>query len=171
MLVKEAPGCSSGSIYFYNTHCLPCKQTDIFVCECVCAQYEISFRLKDLVAKYFKIEVLGIISNVKLKHLSEISNEVIECSGYLPLLHKRRVESCGYSPPFRIWCIILGVLYRVNLAPVPLTIFRSNSKFDQNLQCCSSKCHLPITTKFCTRHDSVTVVTCAKFHCDRLSMF
>ena len=57
------------------------------------------------------------------------------------------------------------------LAPVPLTIFRSNSKFDQKLQCSSLKCTLPTTTKFCTRHDSVTVVTCAKFRCDRLSMF
>ena len=56
-------------------------------------------------------------------------------------------------------------------APVPLTIFRPNSKFDQNLQCSSLKCILPTTTKFCTRHDSVTVVTCAKFRCDRLSIF
>ena len=54
------------------------------------------------------------------------------------------------------------------LAPVPLTIFRSNSKFDQNLQCSGLKCTLLITIimKFCTRHDSVTVVTCAKFCCD-----
>ena len=56
-------------------------------------------------------------------------------------------------------------------APVPLTVFRSNLTFDQNLECSSLKCVLPITTKFCTRHDSVTVVTCAKFHCDRLSIF
>ena len=56
-------------------------------------------------------------------------------------------------------------------APVPLTIFRSNSKFDQNLQYSSLKCTLPTTTKFCTRHDSVTVVTCAKFRCDRLNIF
>ena len=25
--------------------------------------------------------------------------------------------------------------------------------------------------KFCTRHDSVTVMTCAKFHCDQFSIF
>ena len=36
-------------------------------------------------------------------------------------------------------------------APVPLTIFRSNSKLDQNLKCSSLKCTLTITTKFCTR--------------------
>ena len=39
---------------------------------------------------------------------------------------------------------------------------------DQNLQCSGLKCILLITTKFCTRHDSVTVVTCAKFLCDWL---
>ena len=44
-------------------------------------------------------------------------------------------------------------------------------EFDQNLQYSGLKCSLPITTKFCTRHDSVTVVTCAKFSCDRLSVF
>ena len=45
--------------------------------------------------------------------------------------------------------------------------FRSNSKFNQNLECSGSKYIQPITTKFCTSHDSVTVVMCAKFHCDR----
>ena len=58
-----------------------------------------------------------------------------------------------------------------HLAPFPLTIFWSNSKFYQNLQCSSLKCTLPTTTKFCTRHDSVTVVTCAKCCCDWLSIF
>ena len=52
------------------------------------------------------------------------------------------------------------------LAPVPLTVFRSNSKFDPNLECSSLKCAQPITTKFCSRHDSYTVVTCAKFRRD-----
>ena len=46
-------------------------------------------------------------------------------------------------------------------APVPLTIFRSNSKFDQNVNSCNSKYTKPITTTFCTRDNSVTVVTCA----------
>ena len=58
-----------------------------------------------------------------------------------------------------------------HLAPVPLTVFRSNSKFDQNLQCSDLKYTLPITTKFCTRHDSYTVVTCAKFCCGRFNIF
>ena len=58
-----------------------------------------------------------------------------------------------------------------DLAPVPLTIFRSNSKFDQHLKCPGLKYTLPITTTCCTRHDSVTTVTCAKFRCDRLSVF
>ena len=57
------------------------------------------------------------------------------------------------------------------LAPVPLSIFRSNSKFDENSKHSSVKYTRPTTTIFCTRHDSVTVVTCAKYRCDRLSIF
>ena len=41
------------------------------------------------------------------------------------------------------------------------------SKFDKNFECSCLKYSQPITTQFCTRHDSVTVVTCAKFRCDR----
>ena len=58
-----------------------------------------------------------------------------------------------------------------DLAPVPLSIFRSNSKFDENSECSSFKYIRPITTIFCTRHDSVTVVTCAKHRCDRPRIF
>ena len=54
-------------------------------------------------------------------------------------------------------------------APVPLKVIRSNSKFDQILECSSLRYASPIATKSCTRHDSVTVVTSAKFRCDRLS--
>ena len=54
-----------------------------------------------------------------------------------------------------------------DLAPVPLSIFRSNSKFDENSECSSFEYTWPITTIFCTRHDSDTVVTCAKYRCDR----
>ena len=36
-------------------------------------------------------------------------------------------------------------------APVPLSIFRSNSKFDENSKHSSEKCIRPITTIFCTR--------------------
>ena len=56
-------------------------------------------------------------------------------------------------------------------APVPLTILRSNSKFDQNWERSSLIYAKPITTKFCTRHDSYTVMTCVKFRGDRLSVF
>ena len=56
-------------------------------------------------------------------------------------------------------------------APVPLSIFRSNSKFDENSKHSSVTYTRPITTIFCTRHDSVTVVTCAKYRCDRSSIF
>ena len=73
-----------------------------------------------------------------------------------------------------VWSVFSAyrrICLTAHLAPVPLTIFRSNSKFDQNLQCSSLKCTLPTTKKFCTCHDSVTVVTCAKFRCERLSRF
>ena len=52
------------------------------------------------------------------------------------------------------------------LVPVTLTVYRSNSNFDQNLQCSGLKYALPIGAKFCTCHDSVTMVTCVKFRCD-----
>ena len=56
-------------------------------------------------------------------------------------------------------------------APVPLSIFRSNSKFDENSERSSFKYTGPITTIFCSRHDSDTVVTCAKYRCDRPCIF
>ena len=56
-------------------------------------------------------------------------------------------------------------------APVPLSIFRSNSKFDENSERSSFKYIRPITTIFCTRHDSDTVVTCAKCRCDWRRIF
>ena len=59
----------------------------------------------------------------------------------------------------------------VDQAPVPLSIFRSNSKFDENSERSSFEYTGPITTIFCTRHDSNTVVTCAKYRCDRLRIF
>ena len=67
------------------------------------------------------------------------------------------------------WCtgMCKSLLQYEGLAPVSLTRFRSNSKFDQNLECCSLKYVNPITTQFCTPHDSVTIVMCAKFCCDR----
>ena len=61
--------------------------------------------------------------------------------------------------------------HRTYLVPIPLTKFPSNLKLNPNLQCSKLKHTLPITTKLCTHHDSVTVVTCAKYHCDRLSIF
>ena len=57
------------------------------------------------------------------------------------------------------------------LAPVPLSIFRTNSKFDENSERSSFKYVRPIITIFCTRHDSDTVVTCAKYRCDRPRIF
>ena len=58
----------------------------------------------------------------------------------------------------------------VDQVPVPLTGFRSNSKLGQNLDCSYLKCAWLMTTKFCTCHNIVTVVTCAKFRCDWLNI-
>ena len=60
---------------------------------------------------------------------------------------------------------------QLDLAPVPLSIFRSNSKFDENSERSSFEYTRPITTIFCTRHDSDIVVTCAKYRCDRWYTF
>ena len=67
--------------------------------------------------------------------------------------------------------ILLWIELISHLAPVPLSIFRSNSKFDENSERSSFKYTQPITTIFCTRHDSDTVVTCAKYRCDRQRIF
>ena len=64
-----------------------------------------------------------------------------------------------------------GYIITSLLAPVPLSIFRSNSKFDENSKHSSVNYTRPITTIFCTRHDNVTVVTCAKCRCDRSIIF
>ena len=91
-----------------------------------------------------------IIPSVRRRRtLCRYSNSICQCHS---------VASIGYSLR----------LLNGNLAPIPLTIFRSNSKLYQNLKSCGWKCNLPITTTFRTRHDSVTVVTCAKFRCDQL---
>ena len=56
-------------------------------------------------------------------------------------------------------------------APVPLNIeidqIRSNSNFAWNSYRCAFEHSWPIITKFGTRHDSRTVVTCTKFRYDR----
>ena len=72
---------------------------------------------------------------------------------------------------FRVFIFYLSYTHtsHIKQAPVPLTVFQSNSKFDQNFECCCSKHVQSISTEFCTCHDSVTVVTCAKFCCDRHS--
>ena len=65
----------------------------------------------------------------------------------------------------------LAGMGKVDQAPGPLSIFRSNSKFDENSECSSFEYTRPIATIFCTRHDSDTVVTCAKYRCDRPRVF
>ena len=67
--------------------------------------------------------------------------------------------------------VICSGLSITSQAPVPLSIFRSNSKFNENSKHFSVKYTWPITMISCTRHDSATVVTCAKYLCDRSSIF
>ena len=76
--------------------------------------------------------------------------------------YPRQYTSHELCTRFVVYCV---------LSPVPLTIFRSNSKFDQIWPCSGLKCTLPIATKFCTGHNSVTIVTCSNFRCHRLSTF
>ena len=59
----------------------------------------------------------------------------------------------------------------LDMTPVPLNIFRSNSKFDENSERSSFEYTRPVTMIFCTCHDSDTVVTCAKYRCDRPRIF
>ena len=82
-------------------------------------------------------------------------------------------ESIAY-----VWYRVMGVVFYVmwyvcsyDLVPVPLSIFRSNLKFDENSERSSFEYTRPITTIFCKRHDSDTVVTCAKYRCDRPRIF
>ena len=58
-----------------------------------------------------------------------------------------------------------------HLALVPLTVFRSDSKFNKNLECFSLKYAQPMTKKFCTCHNSYTLKTCAAFLCYWSSIF
>ena len=63
------------------------------------------------------------------------------------------------SVKWRLFRFGLNVL-TPTMAPIPLRIFRSNLKLDQNLQCSGLKCTQPITSKFCTGHDSNFAVIC-----------
>ena len=81
------------------------------------------------------------------------------------------ILSSFWLPALTLWQPFPIYTQDTNLAPIPPTMFQSNDKFDQNLQCSGLKYTLLITTKFCTCHDSHTVVTCTKFCCNRLNIF
>ena len=87
----------------------------------------------------------------------------IKLSWHVPSYAKRAYTGCGLA--------FYNDFYEPEQAPVPLSIFRSNSKFDENSERSSFEYTRPITTIFCTRHDSDTVVTCAKYRCDRPRIF
>ena len=132
----------------------------------------LTFLLLHIGRTYWFIDALWCIKKIKLTQL--VHNRTV-CWKYnkLDVLVPRPKDvGDSHNVTEQITCTCWLILCNhSDQAPVPLTIFRSNSKFDQNLQYSSLKCTLPTTTKFCTRHDSVTVVTCAKFRYDRLSIF
>ena len=108
-------------------------------------------------------------------------SETIEFRIRIKITTTQKYIGCEYSsmPKFNgRWTEMLlklrhgwGIASHIYMAPVPLSIFRSNSKFDENSERSSFKYIRPITTIFCTRHDSDTVVTCAKYRCDRPRIF
>ena len=84
---------------------------------------------------------------------------------YLPYVYLLFWFWCsGTGKGFRIGWKQLVLLWR-DKAPIPLRVFRSNSKFHQNMRRSSLKYVQSITAKFCTRHQSYTVVMCTKFRC------
>ena len=103
--------------------------------------------------------------DINKSHTQTHKNDHRDCAKYCNTFAQHFktpvVISVSYPVLFRYAC----------QAPVPLSIFRSNSKFDENSERSSFKYIRPITTIFCTRHDSDTVVTCAKYRCDRPRIF
>ena len=103
-------------------------------------------------------DIRNVSAKFVVNRIGSSKGNMQNCSTKIRCKERKRV--------FRAWPKV-----KSDLAPVPLTIFRSNSKFDQNLQHSGIKCPLPITTKFCTYHDSITVAACEKFCGDRLNIF
>ena len=109
--------------------------------------------------------IKGIMSHLRVNHVSTF--DIMPVSEHTVLkeiskLNERKSTGCDLMPP---------KIVKMCQAPVPLSIFRSNSKFDENSERCSFEYTRPITTIFCTRHDSDTVVTCAKYRCDGPRIF
>ena len=70
------------------------------------------------------------------------------------------------------FCVICS--YYVNITsstPCARPTKHISIEFDENSERSSFKYVRPITTIFCTRHDSDTIVTCTKYRCDRPRIF
>ena len=109
----------------------------------------------------------GVKMSVKFPFLGPVplSMDVTTCR--LDVTHVREM----IIPMYRLWYDDMVYMDLYVQAPVPLSIFRSNSKFDENSKHSSVKYTRPITAIFCTRHDSITVVTCANYRCDWSNRF
>ena len=120
-----------------------------------------------IATRFTSIAVMGYSQDVPstnektLKNMDKYITQKTRARWYNPNIYSMTLL-CIYSMGYTVYG------YQ---APIPLMILWWNSKFDQDLKCSDLKCALLITTEVCTRHDSVTVLTCAKFPCDRLSMY
>ena len=112
---------------------------------------------------FIKIMERSFCTNGCVSESQLLQNKWNKVSGYVGRNHRCNIFSHWPRP-------CLAKDRKQVLGPVPLTIFLLNSKFDQNLQCSGLKYTPPIIIKFCTHHGSITVVTCAKFQCDPLSI-
>ena len=127
------------------------------------AHYDVIVMMHSSCTSHLSLRVAGLLFSLCL-HLCCDSFPATCLRDAVPA-HRRRFDKHLHSllaqPTAGIW----------HLAPVPLSIFRSNSKFDENSKHSSVKYTRPITTIFCTRHDSITVVSCATYRCDRSNIF
>ena len=112
-----------------------------------------------------KILDMGSRLSVLQDNVFETKAGVISTKSVININNYPHCQSCG-----SLLCVVFSHSLISKQPPVLPTIFRLNSKFDQNMQGSGLKCTPPVTTKFCTRHDFVTVVTCGKFGCDRFGI-
>ena len=136
---------------------------------CQCTETYSHVHIQNIYKKIYT-PVSGVSNPVENCSYSESTCRSVQC--VIPFIWCQTVfRRTGHGRVIKTLDIRVGIVTYLFQAPVPLSIFRSNSKFDENSKHSSVKYTRPITTIFCTRHDSVTVVTCAKYRCDRSSIF
>ena len=124
---------------------------------------------KNSVILWLWFRALSYYSDLTLSQSFQPMGAQLSKKAALPLAKIIATASCRSGKPRPRY--VHMYTWNVHLVPVPLSIFRSNSKFDENSELSSFEYTRPTTTIFCTRHDSDTVVTCAKYRCDRSYTF